>query len=364
MNGGMFSSQFCQHAAEAVDEQQRRPVAAGVDVVDHRGRRPRTARCIDGQSTPIHGGRRRRRRSRRPGRAWRSDRRGAAVARRHSALRYRRPMRIAIDIDSTLHHYWDQFAAIAKRRFGVDLPYEHAAHLGDHAAAARAGPRLRRGDATREQHVLAAEPYPGAVEAIRALARGRATSSTSPRTAHRGPRRDRALARADRAALRRALLLVRQGRAAACELEIDVLIDDSPVNLLRAAEAGITRRHDHAPVEPRPVRGGGHRVRARTGRRSPQRAGAGARVSEHRALPAPDRRATRGRCCPRSSPTARSPTGAARSASRGCSTRTLYEFLYHYWFRCRGRGDRERPVRPAAPCSSPTTPARCRPTRR
>ncbi len=34
-------------------------------------------------------------------------------------------MKIAIDIDSTLHPYWDQFAAAAKRRFGVDLPYEH-----------------------------------------------------------------------------------------------------------------------------------------------------------------------------------------------------------------------------------------------
>ena len=33
-------------------------------------------------------------------------------------------MRIAIDIDSTLHHYWDELAGSAKRRFGVDLPYE------------------------------------------------------------------------------------------------------------------------------------------------------------------------------------------------------------------------------------------------
>src|SRR5258708_1806868 len=33
-------------------------------------------------------------------------------------------VRIAIDIDSTLHHYWDTLAAVAKKRFGVDLPYE------------------------------------------------------------------------------------------------------------------------------------------------------------------------------------------------------------------------------------------------
>ena len=32
-------------------------------------------------------------------------------------------MRIAIDIDSTLHHYWDLLAAVAQRRFGVAIPY-------------------------------------------------------------------------------------------------------------------------------------------------------------------------------------------------------------------------------------------------
>ena len=34
-------------------------------------------------------------------------------------------MRIAVDIDSTLHHYWDALEAAARRRFGVSLPYEH-----------------------------------------------------------------------------------------------------------------------------------------------------------------------------------------------------------------------------------------------
>ena len=33
-------------------------------------------------------------------------------------------MKIAIDIDSTLHDYWEQFAAAVQRRFGVTLPYE------------------------------------------------------------------------------------------------------------------------------------------------------------------------------------------------------------------------------------------------
>ena len=38
----------------------------------------------------------------------------------------RRPplMKIAIDIDSTLHNYWDQFAEVAQRRHGIELPYD------------------------------------------------------------------------------------------------------------------------------------------------------------------------------------------------------------------------------------------------
>ena len=31
-------------------------------------------------------------------------------------------MRIAIDIDSTLHHYWDQFSAAAMELHGGELP--------------------------------------------------------------------------------------------------------------------------------------------------------------------------------------------------------------------------------------------------
>ena len=52
MNAGMFSSQFCQNAAEAVEPQQRRPVAAGVD---HAHLAPATSSrlVIAGQSTVI-----------------------------------------------------------------------------------------------------------------------------------------------------------------------------------------------------------------------------------------------------------------------------------------------------------------------
>ncbi|HEV2754268.1 MAG TPA: hypothetical protein VG318_00630 [Actinomycetota bacterium] len=74
-------------------------------------------------------------------------------------------MKIAIDIDSTLHDYWPQFAAAAKRRFGVDLPYEQQVtwNIG------RLRPEQVRACITEthaEPNVLTAEPYPGAVEAI------------------------------------------------------------------------------------------------------------------------------------------------------------------------------------------------------
>ena len=34
-------------------------------------------------------------------------------------------MRIGIDIDSTLHHYWDHFSEVVLERHGIDLPYEN-----------------------------------------------------------------------------------------------------------------------------------------------------------------------------------------------------------------------------------------------
>jgi uncharacterized protein len=91
-------------------------------------------------------------------------------------------VRIAVDIDSTLHHYWDQLAAVAKRRFGVDLPYDaqltwRISRLRPeqvHACVA---------ETHREANVLAAQPYPGAVETIRAWhAAGHFIHVTSHRT--------------------------------------------------------------------------------------------------------------------------------------------------------------------------------------
>src|SRR3954464_8342290 len=73
--------------------------------------------------------------------------------------------RIAIDIDSTLHHYWDTFREIARRRTGVDLPYERQTDW--HVTEI---PQEELFAVVLETHepsiVLAAEPYPGAVEIV------------------------------------------------------------------------------------------------------------------------------------------------------------------------------------------------------
>lgn len=39
-------------------------------------------------------------------------------------------MRIAIDIDSTLHHHWDVLSEVSMRRFGVELPYDQQLSWG------------------------------------------------------------------------------------------------------------------------------------------------------------------------------------------------------------------------------------------
>jgi uncharacterized HAD superfamily protein len=147
-------------------------------------------------------------------------------------------VRIAIDIDSTLHHYWDQLAAVAKRRFGVDLLYEDQVSWG----ISLLRPEQVRAcvhETHRERHVLAAEPYPGAVEAIaRWHAAGHFIHITSHRTTEAQDVTERWLASIE---VPYDELYCSFDKLSRCrEIGIDVLIDDSPVNLLGAAEAGIT----------------------------------------------------------------------------------------------------------------------------
>lgn len=146
-------------------------------------------------------------------------------------------MRIAIDIDSTLHHYWDVLSEISRRRFGVELPYEEQFTWGI--------TRLREEQlriCIEESHcdaqILAGRPYPGAVEAV---SRWHGHGHFIHVTSHRAASRQEATAR-----------WLRQigvpfddlhcsfDKVSRCvELQIDLLIDDSPINLTKAGERGI-----------------------------------------------------------------------------------------------------------------------------
>ncbi len=146
-------------------------------------------------------------------------------------------MRIAIDIDSTLHHYWDVLSDVSRRRFGVELPYEEQFSWG----ITRLRPdqlELCIAESHCEERILAGRPYPGAVQTVRRWhAAGHFVHICSHRPADRAP--------ATRAWLEDIGLPFDDlhcsfDKVARCaELEIDLLIDDSPENLAAAIEHGI-----------------------------------------------------------------------------------------------------------------------------
>jgi hypothetical protein len=146
-------------------------------------------------------------------------------------------VRIAIDIDSTLHHYWDQFSEVVRRRYGVDLPYE-----GQHTWAIEGLTPEQVHEAVLETHgaplVAAAEPYAGAVETVNAWhADGHFIHITSHRTTDAHAATEAWL---DAVGLHRDELYCSYDKIARCrEIGIDVLVDDSPVNLERGLDAGI-----------------------------------------------------------------------------------------------------------------------------
>jgi uncharacterized protein len=146
-------------------------------------------------------------------------------------------MRIAIDIDSTLHHYWDLLEEVARRRFGVQIPYaEQVVWEID-----RLKPEQLRA-AVRETHseaqILAGEPYPGAVDVVREW---HEAGHFIHITSHRADDAHAATAQwLDRIGLPYDELYCSSDKIARCEeIGIDLLIDDSPENLRRAIDAGI-----------------------------------------------------------------------------------------------------------------------------
>jgi FMN phosphatase YigB (HAD superfamily) len=146
-------------------------------------------------------------------------------------------VRIAIDVDSTLHHYWDVLSEISLRRFGIELPYEEQFTWGI--------TRLRPDqlavcieESHSDETILAGRPYPAAVETVREWsAQGHFIHITS----HRATACATATARwLQGLGLPFDDLCCSYDKVSRCvELDVDLLIDDSPLNLIAAIERGI-----------------------------------------------------------------------------------------------------------------------------
>ncbi len=145
--------------------------------------------------------------------------------------------RIALDIDSTLHDYWPLFRRVVSERHGLDLPYEEQREWGTTLL-----PRDEVIACIEETHsdenILAAEPYPGAVEAV---TKWHADGHWIHVTSHRhGYALDATARWLERIGMPYDDLHCSYDKVPRCvELEIDVLVDDSPVNLAAASESGI-----------------------------------------------------------------------------------------------------------------------------
>ena len=166
-------------------------------------------------------------------------------------------MRIAIDIDSTLHHHWPLLAAAAKRRFGVELPYEQqfawtTRRLSEEQL------RVCIEDTHSDEAIAGARPYAHAVETVNGwYGAGHRIHITS----HRAERSLIATRRwLNDIGLRHDEIYCGRDKVARCrEIGIELLIDDSPNTILRALDAGIlaaTLRHpwnEHVCDDPRVV---------------------------------------------------------------------------------------------------------------
>jgi hypothetical protein len=146
-------------------------------------------------------------------------------------------MRIAIDIDSTLHDYWHLLSASSRKRFGIELPYDEQLTWG----ITRLRPEqlaLCIDETHTDANILAGEPYPGAVDAV---SRWHAAGHHVLVASHRRPSCSTATAQWLRGiGLPFDALYCDFDKVGHCQLEnIDVLIDDSPENLMAAASIGI-----------------------------------------------------------------------------------------------------------------------------
>jgi FMN phosphatase YigB (HAD superfamily) len=146
-------------------------------------------------------------------------------------------MRIAVDIDSTLHDYWGVLSEISTRRFGVKLPYEEQMTWG----LTRLRPEqlaLCVKESHSDERILAGVPYPGAVEAVRDWRdRGHSVYVASNRHADC---REATVAWLQVIGLPFDDLLCSAQKLERClELGVELLVDDSPMSILGALDHGI-----------------------------------------------------------------------------------------------------------------------------
>ncbi|MBO9534209.1 MAG: hypothetical protein J7513_14655 [Solirubrobacteraceae bacterium] len=147
-------------------------------------------------------------------------------------------MLVAIDVDSTLHDYWEQFRQAAALLHGVDLPYEDQTDwavdaLSRHQLAAVIE---HTHDDTRISEAL---PYEGAADVINGWRR---SGHFVLITTHRRPDAHDVTARwlGDHGIGFDALRCGYEKVIHCQEVGAHVLIDDSPTNLTAALAAGLT----------------------------------------------------------------------------------------------------------------------------
>jgi uncharacterized protein len=146
-------------------------------------------------------------------------------------------MRIAIDIDSTLHDYWPGLERAALQRYGIAVPYADQ-HQWEIAQLTPAQVRAVVADTHADEAILRAAPYPYAVETIN---RWSDDGHWIHITSHRAPAAAGATERWLRAiGLRHDDLHCSADKLARCrELGIELLVDDSPDTLERGLADGL-----------------------------------------------------------------------------------------------------------------------------
>ena len=145
--------------------------------------------------------------------------------------------KIALDIDSTLHEYWGLLQRIAKERYGVELPYEDQRDWAITVLERDAVVHCVE-ESHSDENILAGVPYDDAVETVREW---HDAGHWIHVTSHRRPQSESATRRwLDKIGMPYHDLHCSFDKVSRCvELGIHVLVDDSPVNIVRAREAGI-----------------------------------------------------------------------------------------------------------------------------